>query len=57
MLRQVHINKIDQEMGKYQGLNIAVFDIINAENDPDQKGKYQLMQTAVFIVQSRKKQR
>ena len=51
MLRQVHINKIDQEMGKYQGLNIAVFDIINAENDPDQKGKYQFMQTAVFVVQ------
>ena len=53
MLRQIHINKIDQKMGKYQSLNIAVFDIINAENDPDQKGKYQLMQTAIFIMKSR----
>jgi hypothetical protein len=34
MLRQIHIDKIDQEMDQYDGFNIAVFDIIDTENDP-----------------------
>ena len=57
MLRQIHIDKIDQEMHQHQSFDVTVFDVIHAENDAYQKSKDQFVQTAVFIVQRREQQR
>ena len=50
MLRQIHIDKIDEKVRHYQRLYIAVLHIVDTEQRPDQEGKYQLLVTAVFVM-------
>jgi hypothetical protein len=53
MLRQIQADKIDQEMGNDERFDIAVFDIINTEDNPDQKSEYQFAQAIIFVMKCR----